>query len=118
LNMESNTVMNITVSDQDNIKIINLEGDLDTGTSPHAQETLSGILSEGATRLVLDMEKINYISSAGLRVLLVIAKQCGAAGGELRICGLNEMAREVFDISGFSSILNVFPTRQEALAGI
>jgi len=109
--------MNITVSDQDDIKIINLEGDLDTGTSPEAQEALAGILEQGAAKLVLDMQKLNYISSAGLRVLLVTAKQCGAAGGELRICGLNEMAREVFDISGFSSILNVFSTRQEALAG-
>ena len=115
--MESDTIVNINVTDQDNIKIIDLEGDLDTGTSPQAQEAMSGILEQGAARLVLDMEKINYISSAGLRVLLVIAKQCGAAGGELRICGLNAMAREVFDISGFSSILNIFPTRQDALAG-
>ena len=109
--------MNITVSDQNEVKVIGMEGDLDTGTSPQAQDALTEILEQGATRLVLDMEKINYISSAGLRVLLVIAKQCGAAGGELRLCGLNSMAREVFDISGFSSILNIFPTREEALAG-
>ncbi len=109
--------MNIVVSDENKIKIVDMEGDLDTGTSPEAQKTLSDILAQGVAKLVLDMEKINYISSAGLRVLLITAKQCGAAGGELRICGLNAMAREVFDISGFSSILNVFPTRQDALAG-
>ncbi len=54
--------MDITVTEQDNVKIIGLEGDLDTGTSPQA---LSGILGKGAARLVLDMEKIDYISSAG-----------------------------------------------------
>ncbi len=110
--------MNITVTQEGEVKIVSVEGDLDTGTSPEAQETLMGMLEQGAVKMILDMEKMNYISSAGLRVLLMLAKQSGASGGELRICGLNDMAREVFDISGFSSILNIFPTRREAIDGL
>ncbi len=115
--MREKALMNITFSDLGDIKIASIEGDLDTGTSPEAQEILSGLVEQGASKILLDFEKMNYISSAGLRVLLVLAKQSGAAGGELRICSLNDMAREVFDISGFSSILNVFPTRERALEG-
>ena len=109
--------MKIDVTEDGNVRLVAIEGDLDTGTSPEAQERLVRIMDEGSAKMLLDMEKMNYISSAGLRVLLVLAKQSAANGGELRICGLNEMAREVFDISGFSSILNVFPSRADALDG-
>lgn len=107
--------MQITVTETDDIRIASLEGDLDTATSPEALEILSGVVEQGSAKILLDLEQMNYISSAGLRVLLMLARQTGAAGGELRICGLNDMAREVFDISGFSSILAVFPNRSDAL---
>jgi anti-anti-sigma factor len=51
-----------------------------------------------------------------LRVLLATAKKLGGVGGDLRICGLNETVSEIFEISGFSTILNVFPSEAEALA--
>jgi len=60
---------------------------------------------------------LDYISSAGLRVLLVTAKRLGGSGGSLHICGLNETVDEVFEISGFSVILNVFGTADEAMQG-
>ena len=65
----------------------------------------------------MDFSSLNYISSAGLRVLLGIAKKVGAKGGGLRTFGLNQTVREVFDISGFSTILPVFPSESDALNG-
>ena len=109
--------MNITAVDKNGVKVVSIEGDLDTSTSPKAQEMLSEFVAKGAAKMVIDLEDMNYISSAGLRVLLVLAKQTAAAGGQLSICGLNEMATEVFDISGFSSILSIFTTKDEALQG-
>jgi anti-anti-sigma factor len=107
--------MNITVNETGGVHVVEIEGDLDTGTSPEAQEKLSAIMEQGGIRMLIDMEKMNYISSAGLRVLLVLARESGASRGAMRICGLNDMAREVFDISGFSSILDVYETREQAL---
>jgi anti-anti-sigma factor len=58
---------------------------------------------------------LDYISSAGLRVLLATAQKLQAEDGALRVCNLNETVQEVFDISGFSTILSVFKTETEAL---
>jgi anti-anti-sigma factor len=63
----------------------------------------------------VDFTKLDYISSAGLRVMLGTAKQLMAKGGGLKTFGLNQTVREVFDISGFSTILAVFATEAEAL---
>ena len=65
----------------------------------------------------MNFEKLDYISSAGLRVLLAAAKQLKGIDGELRICSLNEVVREVFDISGFTTIFKVFGSESEALDG-
>jgi len=65
----------------------------------------------------VDLEKMDFISSAGLRVLLATAQELQKAGGELRVCNLNEDVMEVFDISGFSTILMVFKDESEALQG-
>ena len=65
----------------------------------------------------MNFEKLDYISSAGLRVLLTAAKQLKRVDGELRICSLNEVVAEVFDISGFTTIFKVFRSESEALDG-
>ena len=106
--------MDITVTEEGNVKVISIDGDLDTNTSPDAQAAFSSLLEQGASKVLVDLGKMNYISSAGLRVMLFVAKQLGTSGGELRICCLNDMAREVFDISGFSSILSVFASKEQA----
>ncbi|MEO8329077.1 MAG: STAS domain-containing protein, partial [Candidatus Nanopelagicales bacterium] len=62
--------------------------------------------------------ELDYISSAGLRVLLGAAKKLRASGGTLGMFGLNQSVREVFDISGFSAILSVYPSEAEALGAM
>ena len=70
---------------------------LDSTTSPAAQKALDAVLA-GARKAALDFSKLDYISSAGLRVLLGAAKQLRASGGTLRIFGMNQSVREVFEI--------------------
>ncbi len=97
--------------------MIRVEGHLDTQTSASAQAQLTQLIDQGATKLVVNFEKLDYISSAGLRVLLKAAKQLKGNSGELRVCALNEVVQEVFDISGFTTILTVTKTEPEALVG-
>ncbi len=78
---------------------------------------MTQLIDQGATKLVVNFEKLDYISSAGLRVLLATAKQLKGNSGELRVCSLNEVVQEVFDISGFTTILTVTKTEPEALKG-
>ena len=109
--------MEITVRDAGDVKVVQLDGDLNANTSPDAETQLVQLVTQGAKKILITFEKLNYISSSGLRVLLVIAQQLGGNGSGLRICCLNENVQEVFDISGFSVILNVFGTESEALDG-
>ena len=110
--------MDITTRTQNDITIVAFAGSLDSATAPLAQQALDGILAAGVRTLVVDFTGLDYISSAGLRVLLGTAKRLGGAGGGLRLFGLNETVGEVFQISGFSTILAVFKTEAAALEGL
>jgi anti-anti-sigma factor len=109
--------MEITIRDEGDIKIVMLQGKLDTNTTPAAESEITALLDAGASKLIINFEHLAYISSTGLRLMLATAKRLKKSGGDLKVCSLNEMASEVFEISGFSAILNVFATEQDALGG-
>ena len=71
----------------------------------------------GEKKILVDFNLVDFVASSGLRVLLATAKRLKSEGGTLRICGLNESVAEVFEMSGFDTILNVFGSRDEALSG-
>ena len=85
--------------------VIALEGRLDTTTAPELEQELKGSLN-GITNLTLDMANLDYISSAGLRVLLSAHKAMSDKGG-MKVTNVNEMVREVFEVTGFSDILDI-----------
>ena len=70
----------------------------------------------GRDRLVLDLGRVEYISSVGLRVLMLASKQAKMQGGSLAVTDLQPVVREIFEISRFNLVLEVFPTLREALA--
>src|SRR6185503_20318132 len=101
--------MDITTRTRNDVTVIAFAGKLDSNTSPQAQQALEAILASGVRKIVVDFTELDYISSAGLRVLLGTAKRL-SSGGSLRLFGLNETVGEVFQISGFSTILAVCAT--------
>lgn len=110
--------MDISTRTQNGVTVVVFAGSLDSNTSPRAQQAVDETLAAGARKIVVDCTALDYISSAGLRVLLGAAKKLGGgSGGGLRLFGLNETVREVFDISGFSTILALFKTEADALRG-
>ena len=109
--------MIITTKDVNEIKVVEFDGELDTTASPEAESQLNQLREQGVRKILVDLEKMDFISSAGLRVLLATAQELKKAGGELRVCNLNEIVQEVFDISGFSSLLMVFDNEAEAVNG-
>ncbi len=109
--------MQISVKTADEVKVLEFKGRLDHQTSPDAQEQLTKLIEKGERKILVNFGKLDYISSAGLRVLLAAAKQLIPGGGEIRICSLNDVVMEVFKISGFVTIFRVFGSESEALDG-
>jgi len=105
----------LTPSEKNGYTVIEFEGSLDTATSPAAEKEINALIESGTLKFVFNFEKTKYMSSSGLRVLLATAKRLKGKG-ELKISNLNEIIEEVFDVSGFSSILNVYQTEEEALS--
>lgn len=83
---------------------------LDALSAPDFEQNLVKLIAVGNQDIVLDFSELDYISSAGLRSILAIAKQLRARQGELRIAALQAKVKEVFDISGFNTILPIFDT--------
>ena len=97
----------MTISKTENGKELTLalEGRLDTMTAPELEAELNQSM-DGAESLVLDFSKLDYISSAGLRVLLSAHKAMSAKGG-MKVTNVNEIVKEVFDVTGFADILTI-----------
>ena len=97
--------MTITTEKNNDVLTIKLEGRLDTNTAPEQKKTVAE-KTEGIKDLVLDMEKLEYISSAGLRVLLATQKKMNKVGS-MKVTNVCDGVMEVFEITGFSEILTI-----------
>ncbi|MCK5845211.1 MAG: STAS domain-containing protein [Victivallales bacterium] len=106
--------MDINVSEKDGVVVVSLAGRLDAVSSSSVTEKLDAIAANGI-RVLFDLKPLEYISSAGLRALLVIAKKIRTCNGKMCLTGLNDNVREEVDVSGFSSILDVCESEEEAL---
>jgi len=96
------------------VTVIDMEGDVDTNTAPLVQEQILPLAQPGA-KLILDMTKVPYMSSAGLRVLLSLYRQVTAKEGQLVLVGLAEEIKDTMEITGF---LEFFTTRDTLDSGL
>jgi len=97
------------------VLVLSPTGRLDRGGAAEAEAEILGHIERGERRLVLDLAGLDYVSSAGLRTVLVIAKRLRQEQGAIVLCGFQPHVRDVFEISGFLSILDVADTRQDAV---
>ncbi len=100
----------------DDIQVVRPQGRLDSASGPAFEKDLIGHIDGGSRRMVLDLSGLQYISSAGLRVLLLAAKRMKSSGGRFALCSLSRQISEVFEISGFNSILDIYPSYEDAVA--
>lgn len=99
--------MTINKTISGNTVTLALSGRLDTVTSTQLTDELEQSFEAGSINLILDFGDLNYISSAGLRVLLTTQKRVNALGTKLKIISVNDTVREIFDITGFSNVLEI-----------
>lgn len=99
-------VLNIEKKQEGNALTVKLAGHLDTNTAPVFEREIAPVLSE-IDRLTLDLEKLDYISSAGLRVLLLFAQEMEAQKKTMEVSHVNSIIHDVFDVTGFLDILTI-----------
>lgn len=87
--------------------VISLIGRLDTITSPQLEEEINSSSLENIETVILDLKELEYISSAGLRVVLMIHKKMNKLGGQLKLINVNDMILNIFDMTGMSEFLNI-----------
>lgn len=108
--------MIVNISQKDGITVIIPEGRIDTTTSKAFLEELEKAKAGDLTRTVMSFEKVNYISSAGLRNIIMFVKYVKSVNGKFALYGLNASIEDVFKVSGFDKIINITSTFQDASA--
>ena len=106
--------MDINQEMTNGMAIYRIAGRLDGLTSPDLESAVKSAISGGTPRVILDMRAVTYVSSAGLRGILSSAKRAKAAEGSLAVFGLQTEVNEVFEASGFSTVLPVVSDENEA----
>ena len=95
--------------------VVHLSGRIDSTAASAFEEQMLEIINSGTNILVADFLNIQFISSAGLRVLLLAAKKVKPSGGKVILCNLSKDVQEVFNISGFSTLFEIYGSVSEAV---
>ena len=108
--------MEIRTKKEASATVVTISGRLDAVTAPEYEKAVNELIFAGEIKLVVDFDGLDYISSAGLRGLLVTAKQLKGKGGQIRCANVKGTVKEVFDISGFGSIFQMDDSVSAALS--
>lgn len=107
--------MEIKITSESNLQYIEITGRVDATNSAEIQDKLFALTEEGHKKLLVCMEGVDYISSSGLRSFLAVGKKLGKEGN-LRFCCMQASVKEVFTITGFNSIFQIFESKADATA--
>jgi anti-sigma B factor antagonist len=108
-------IMEIEQREHEGKLILKLSGKLDTNTSPEAETVFNKVLADGYHKILVNFQNLDYMSSAGLRVLLGTAKQLQGKG-TVALCNMNDDVREVLEMTGLADLIfKIYPSEKEGL---
>jgi anti-anti-sigma factor len=109
--------LDIDARDQDEVRVVSVGGRLGVSGAPAMSRAINAELGEvGQGRVLLDLTRVDYVSSAGLRVLGEAAERARASGARLVLCGLDDPVRLALDLAGMTGSFEIEPTREAGLA--
>ena len=108
--------MEINTEQVDGTLIANVGGRIDGGNAQDFESAMQKVIEDADSALIIDLSDLSYISSAGLRVILLIAKTLTKRSAKFSICGLSGPINEIFVISGFNKIISIHDSREDAIA--
>ena len=107
--------MSLDISQTGDVTTVVLKGRIDAAVAPDIEEQLLALISGGSRRLVTVFSEVTFISSAGLRTLVAALKRAKRENGDLRLAGMGTRVKEVFEITGLSTIFSIYANSQEAI---
>lgn len=108
--------MVIRVSPEEDVTVVSLNGRFDARSAPEAERAFGALLNPPVVRCLLDFSGVEYISSGGLRAILMLSKALGKVNSRLKLCGLNPFVSEVFEVSRLSEYFEIHANRTAAIA--
>jgi anti-sigma B factor antagonist len=105
------------VSDVEEWTVVTVDGEIDVATSPTLRERLIGLVNEGSTRLVLDLEAVDFLDSTGLGTIVSVLKRTRTHGGDLRLVCTEARIRRLFEITGLDKALPLHASLDDAISG-
>jgi anti-anti-sigma factor len=116
--LETENTMHIDDLEHNGITVLALHGRIDAPSADGVKQKLLAAVASPPVRVVVDLTGVDYISSIGLRGLLEARRKAADLHGMFLLCGMAEHVREVFDLSGLSRVVSIYPTREAALAAL
>lgn len=110
--------MSFSVAETDGVTVVDVEGQLIVGNRQELKQKVLEELEGGARKFVVDFQQTGYIDSSGLGVLVSLSKKIREKGGELRLSGLNEDLRTLFELTKLDTLFRITNTKEEALQGL
>ena len=107
--------MTINESNEGGVVVVSPQGRIDSTSSATLDHHLQALAAAGKTRVVIDFSGVDYISSAGLRVMLSLAKRARDQKGRVALFGMNDSVRQVFELAGFVALFTITAARAEAV---
>lgn len=98
--------------------VVYVDGDLTTNTSPDVEADILEVMEDEGKHLVINVEKVNFIASTGLRVILSLGKKLSSKGLKLTVCSMNPSTKSVFEMSGFTKLFPTYSNEEEALSNL
>lgn len=98
--------------------VVTAKGRLDGGASATFAERIGGLITSPNPKLLIDFAGVDFVTSAGLRAVLLLVKKVKAAGGTFALCSVQDSVREVLDITGFTGMFNIHAARADAIAAL
>jgi anti-sigma B factor antagonist len=107
--------MEITQNTVNGRLVLALGGQIDSTAAAEFEDQIVTLIAGGSNNIIVDFSKVKFISSAGLRVLLLAAKKVKPYGGKISLCNLSKDVKEVFEISGFANLFSIYESADEAI---
>jgi anti-anti-sigma factor len=107
--------MEVQVEEKGEVVIFRIEGRLDAASSPQLEKKITAIIDSGYFKLILNFNNVEYLSSAGMRLMLSVSKKLKNLEGKIVACGLNDEVMEVIKMAGFNHVIEIYSTEEEAI---